>query len=105
MLSYIYYEMGATPHKTNDVAGASDVPAAGWCLATITVFHTSAVFLTHGPRDESKVFPFSHELKHLKVYKSVRLQKTALCRGGAARVGNVFFLAGIAVVVDSTVQN
>ena len=79
-------------YKTDDVAGASDAHPAGCCLKTIKVFHTRAVFLTHVRLDESKVFPFLHGWKHLKVYKSVRLQKTAFCRGGAARVGNVFLV-------------
>ena len=79
----------ATPHKTDDVAGASDAPAAECCLAAIKVFHTRAVFFIHVRLDESKVFSFLRELKQLKVYKSAQPQKIAFCRGGAARGGSV----------------
>ena len=76
----------------DNVTGASDAPAAGWCLATIKVFHTSAAFLTHARRDESKVFLFSHELKHLKVFKSVQLQIMHSVEKGRGGAETLFFL-------------
>ena len=82
----------ATRHKTDDVAGASDAPAAGCCVAAIICSHTRAVFLRHVRLEESKVFFFLRKLKQTKVDKSVQLQKIAFFRGGAAHGGNVIVL-------------